>query len=430
MSARWRTWVPLSTGYLTLAVMVGGIGVWAVRTEIAGAVVAGGEVRVESERQVIQHPDGGVVGAILARDGDAVHSGDVLVQFDDTFLQSELEVVHRQLFEIFARKVRLQAEMTDDDRLDFTPPDWASVLPEAWTSGQVEGQRALFTARGVALAKEIDELREQQAQIGQQIAGAEAQLVSQRRQVELIGKELENRQTLLGQGLIQAGAVLELEREQARLEGEIGRFASSIAESKTRISSVEIEIVKLGDKRREEAISRLRDLQYSEIELEQRRLALAENLSRLEVRTPVDGVVFGSRIYAVKSVVQAAEPMMYVVPGNQPLQVSARVDPIDIDQVHAGQPVNLRFTTFDKRLTPEVSGVVTRVSADAVTDETSGARYYEAIIIPEAGAVEELGLALVPGMPVEAFMRTADRTPLSYLTQPLTNYFQRAFREG
>ena len=427
--ARWNARLPITIGFVAILLLVGGVVFWSVGTEIAGAVVATGTVQVESERQVVQHPDGGVVGEILARDGDIVAAGDVLIRLDGTFLKSELAVVERQLAEIFARRTRLIAER-DDVELNFNNvPDFRLIGLET-IQDQIDGQRNLFAARNKSLAQELRQLGEQQSQIERQIEGAEAQLTTLRRQLDLIEQELADVQSLFDRGLVQATRLLELQRAEARLQGEIGGIVSTIAEARTRISALEIEKLKLGDSRREEAISILRDIQFSEIELQERRISLTERLARLDVRAPVAGTVFGSRVFAVQGVVQAAEPMMYLVPGDQPLQVSAQIDPIDVDQVFVGQDVSLMFTTFNRRSTPEVPGLVLRVSADAETDEATGATYYEAVLQPDRAALRKLAeITLLPGMPVEAFLKTEDRTPLSYLTQPLTVYFSRAFRE-
>jgi HlyD family type I secretion membrane fusion protein len=426
MSGTRRSWsarVPLCVGYGAIAALVAVVAIWGARAQIAGAVVAHGKVQVETNLQVIQHPEGGVVGEILARDGQGVEAGQVLIRFDGTFVRSELSVVDRQLFEIFARKARLEAEQTGADRIDFAGAPQTDGLDQSWQAAQVGGQDALFHARRASATQEVRQLREQQGQIRAQIKGIETQLDAQARQLELVGKDLNARQRLLAQGLIKSAQVLDLQREAARLTGETGRLNAAVAEARTRISALETEIVKLDKRRREDAISRLRDLQYSEIELAQRRISLSERLSRLDVRAPVGGVVFGSRIRAVRSVVRAADPMMFLVPIDQPLEIAARIDTIDVDQVHPGQPVRLRFTAFDQRTTPEVEGRVARVSADAVTDEVTGVAYYEAVILPDARALASLGLELVPGMPVEAYLRTTERTPLEYLIQPLANYF-------
>ncbi|MCU9848383.1 HlyD family type I secretion periplasmic adaptor subunit [Defluviimonas sp. WL0024] len=429
--ARWSARLPLVIGFAALAMLTGGIGAWSVGTSIAGAVVAPGVLVVQSNQQVIQHPDGGVVGNILARDGDMVRQGDIVVRFDGTFLRSELSTVERQLLEIFVRRARLEAERDNLEAPVFTIDDSFAALDPVWVEGQIRGQKSLFLARRDSIAKETDGLREQVRQIENQIEGVAAQLVALKRQLVLIAEELRNQSALFDKGLVSASRVLELRREEARLQGEIGRLTSSTAEARARISATEIEILKLSDRQREDAITQIRDLQYAEIELQERRLSLQVRLTRLDVRAPVDGVVFDSRVFALQSVIRAAEPMMYIVQGDQPLQVKARINPVHIDQVQPGQDVILRFTTFDSRTTPEVHGTVSRVSADAVTDEKTGAQYYEAILTPDPNAFEDRpDLTLLPGMPVESFLRTGDRTPLSYLTRPMVNYFNRAFRES
>lgn len=428
---RWTARLPLAVGYAAVIVLIGGLAAWSVGTQIAGAVVAGGRVKVEFERQVVQHPDGGVVGSIQARDGDAVKTGDILVTFDDTFLRSELAVADQQLLEIYAWKQRLEAERDDASELIFDKVEGYDNLDVSWVQDQFDGQVSLFKARLESMSKETEQLAERRLQIESQIRGMEAQAKAEARQHDLIIIELKDQQSLLDRGLVPIARVLALQREEARLEGEIGRIEAAIAEARGQISAISIEILKMSDRRREDAISKLRDLRYNEIELVEKQITLNERLSRVHVRSPADGIVFGSRVFALKSVVRPAEPMMYIVPEGQPLQVSARIDPIHIDQVYQGQAASLRFPTFDQRTTPEIPGRVVRLSADTVVDENTGSVFYEAILVPVDGALEGLpDLVLLPGMPVEAFLKTRDRTPLSYLIQPLSNYFNRAFREG
>jgi len=429
-SPLWSARLPLAAGFAAIILLVGGLATWSIGTQIAGAVVASGKVKVEFDRQIVQHPDGGVVGSINARDGDKVKSGDILVTFDDTFLKSERAVVDQQLFEIYAWKKRLEAERDGATELVFDNANDYGHLDRDWVQDQFEGQASLFLARTESIAKEKEQLAELRLQIESQITGMVAQVKAQTRQLELIASELDDQKSLLDRGLVPIARVLELQREEARLEGEIGRIEAAIAEAKGKISAVSIEILKITDRRREDAITQLRDLRYSEIELIEKQNTLTERLDRVHVRSPADGIVFGSRVFALKSVVRPAEPMMYVIPEGQPLQVLARIDPIHIDQVYQGQEASLRFPTFDQRNTPEILGRVVRLSADTVIEEGSGFTFYEAILEPVEGAMDLLpDLVLLPGMPVEAYLKTRDRTPLSYLTQPLTNYFSRAFRD-
>lgn len=428
-----RTWtarLPLTVGFAAIALLVGGLGAWSVGTEIAGAVVARGVVQVDSERQALQHPDGGVVGEVLARDGDIVAAGDVLVRLDGTFLRSELALIERQLAEIHVRRTRLAAERDGADRPDFGDVPEFLMLDADAIRDQIAGQQSLFDARRTSLSQEQSQIAEQQVQIERQIEGAEAQRAAADRQLALVAGELADVEALFARGLVQATRVSDLRREAARLEGEIGRLLSVIAEARTRIAALDIESLRIVDRRREAAIVELRDLQFGEFELEERRLSLIERLSRLDVRAPVAGTVLGSRVSAAQAVVQPAEPMMFLVPGDRPLQIAIRVVPEDIDQVRQGQDVTLLLTAFSRRTTPEIPGTILRVSADAVTDPQTGAAYFEAIAVPDPDALASLEeLTLLPGMPVEAFVRTGDRSPLAYLVQPLAVYFTRAFRE-
>ena len=427
----WRSTKQLAIGFIALFCLVVGLGGWAAMANIAGAIVSSGMIEVEANRQVVQHPEGGVVGEILADDGDVVEAGSVLVRFDDTLLRSELAIVEGQLFELMARRGRLEAERDDFEGIAF-PDELEGMAAEAGIDVQnlKAGQLRLFAARRDSLKKEAEQLAERKIQIERQIEGSEAQLSALERQSQLLSEELADQTDLLNKGLAQASRVLALQREEARLLGQVGELTAAVAESRGRIAETEIEILKLKSSLREEAITTLRDLEYSEIELKERRLSTLETLSRMEVRAPSSGVVYGTTIYALRSVVRPAEPLMYIVPQDSPFVISARIEPIHIDQVHQGQEAKLVFSAFNARTTPELEGVVTKVSADVFTDEVTGQVYYAAEILPIEGELVKLeGQELLPGMPVESFIRTTDRTPLAYLTKPLMDYFNRAFRE-
>ncbi len=426
----WRITIPAAVGFVALAVLVGGIGVWSIRTHLAGAIVSQGVVEVKSNRQVIEHPDGGVVGELIVRDGDHVRQGDLLLRLDGTFLTSEKIIIESQLFELLARKVRLEAERDGVDAAELDSRMQALAAQEPVDSDLIDGQKNLFLARSDTLNQKIDQLGKQRIQIESEIEGTQAQLKSLQRQVELIGNELADQKGLLAKGLTQASRVSALQREEARLTGDIGRLEATIARLKGQIATTGIQIVELTSTRREEAIAELREVQAQVVELSQRRLSLTERLSRLDIRAPVNGTVFGSQVFAVQSVVQPGEPMMYLVPEDTPLLIAARVDAIHVDQLYAGQEVALRFPAFNQRETPEIDGHVVNVSADALTDQNTGFTYYRAEVAPDDGQIERLnGQELLPGMPAEALIKTDERTPMSYLVKPVTDYFNRAFRE-
>ncbi|MFQ5566949.1 MAG: HlyD family type I secretion periplasmic adaptor subunit [Paracoccaceae bacterium] len=417
-------------GLFCVVLLAAGLGGWAATAKLKGAVISGGHLRVESQRQVVQHPDGGVVGEILVREGDVVEAGEVLIRLDGTALQSELAVLESQLYELMARRGRLTAEQTDQESISFDPELLAAARTNPQVQALVDGQQSLFEARLRTMQREIEVMQERQVQIREQIAGSEAEIGSLKRQSELIAEELEGQRQLLAKGLAQASRVLALEREAARLEGQRGQMVAQTAQLKGQISELEIELLRLRASRREEAITKLRDLGFRELELKERRIALIERLSRLDVRAPLGGVVLDMTVFALKSVVRAAEPVLYIVPSDSALVVDAQVDPTHIDSVRAGQEAVLRFSAFNTRTTPELFGTVSKISPDAVVDEATRRSYYRAEVLLREGELLKLeGQELVAGMPVEVFIQTGERTPINYLLKPITDYFNRAMRE-
>lgn len=416
-------------GFSALTLLVGGLGAWATTTRLAGAVVVTGKIEVETNRQVIQHPEGGIVGEILAKDGAQVEAGQIVLRFDDTLLRLELAIIEGQLTELAARKARLVAERDETGDIAFEEKFVEASKSDHEVAEQLAGQRNLFEARLRTTNQQIDQLNEQIQQHNAAITGVEAQLTALRTQLDLIKDELDDQSALLAKGLTQNSRVSALQREQASLAGRIGELVANIAQTKGQIASIKIEVLRLRASRREEAISTLRDQQFQQIELVERKLALSERLNRLNVQSPVSGLIYGSEVFAERSVVQPGAPIMYVIPQDQPLVIVGRVEPIHIDQVFRGQPAGLRFSAFEQRTTPELSGNVVGVSADALVDEVTGQTYYRVEVLPGEGELSKLGdNTLLPGMPVEVFIKTDERTPLSYLTKPFTDYFNRAMR--
>ncbi len=422
---------PLRLGFLGLGLLVGGFGAWSVLAAIDGAVVASGQVEVAQSRQVVQHPDGGVVAEILVADGDLVAAGAALIRLDGSALRSELTIVESQYFEILARRGRLEAERDGAAQITFPDALAAPARHDAGLAGLIEGQTRLFLARRASLENEVALLDQRGVQIDSQIKGIKAQQEALRTQAGLIAAELADQQSLLDRGLTQASRVSTLRREAARLGGQLGEMTATEAEAAGRRTEIAIEIVKLASVRREEALTQLRDLGFRELELAERRRALVERIGRLEVRAPVSGLVHAMQVTTPNAVLRAAEPVLFLVPQDRPLVVNARIAPINIDEVQVGQPVTLRFAAFGSRTTPEVVGRVSRVSADALSDGAGQPPYYRVEIVLSAEEHDRLGgLTILPGMPVEVFIRTGERSPLAYLLKPFTDYFNRAFRES
>ncbi len=427
----WSAGKPVFIGLLTLLVLVGGFGYWAVAANISGAIVASGQIQVEQNRQVVQHPDGGVIEKILVREGDLVSAEDVLITLDPTRLASELTVVEGQLYEYLARRGRLEAERDESTSIQFDPLLQSSDAQDANARDLMEGQQRLYAARRKTLAQNVEQLHKRRFQILDQIKGLVAQQDAMKIQLGLISKERESQQTLFDKGLAQISRILALQREEARMFGVVGELAAQKAQAEGRITELDIQILQQTTTRREEAITALRDLQFNEMQLREKRRALIEQLARLEIRAPVSGVVYGLRFFAPRSVVRPADPLLFLIPQDRPLVIAAKIETINRDEVFVGQEVSLRFASLDTRTTPELRGRVVRISPDAFTDENSGVSFYNSEITLLDGEIEKLpeGTVLTPGMPVQAFIRTNDRSPLAYLIKPFADYFAKAWRE-
>ncbi|WP_252733477.1 HlyD family type I secretion periplasmic adaptor subunit [Paracoccus marinaquae] len=421
----------MMTGFVAIAILFGGFGLWAWQSRIAGAVVASGQVEVEQQRQVVQHPDGGVVEKIAVKEGEMVDAGQLLIGLDGTLLSTELAIVEGQYFEILARRGRLEAERSDLETITFPEPLVEAARSDEELVTLIAGQRSLFETRRDTLQRSLEQLQKQSEQVRAQVVGIDAQIDALKRQRELIGEELEDQQSLFDRGLAQASRVLALQREGVRLDGQLGELQASRAAAETRQTELDIQRLRLGAERREEAETQLRDLGYRELELAERRRSLREQIERLEIRAPVAGIIYNLQVTTPRSVIRPADPVMYIVPQDRPLVIGARLATINVDEVSPGQPVVLRFSSFSSRTTPEIDGVLQRVSADALIDEATRMPYYRAEVTIPPEELAKLGdLALIPGMPVEVYIQTGERSPMTYLVKPLSDYFNRAFREN
>jgi HlyD family secretion protein len=427
----WSVRRPVLLGGLTTAALLALLVGWGSLTTIAGAIVTSGQIEVEQNRQVVQHVDGGVIEAILVADGRAVAAGEVLMRLDGSLLRSELAIVEGQFFEILARRGRLEAERDDLPAPVFPAPLVAAAAARPELAALMAGQARLFEARAETLGKQIEQLARRAGQTARLIEGIDAQRAAIGTQLDLIRQELATQQALLDKGLAQVSRVLAIQREEARLAGSLGELTASRAQAEERITETEIERLRLAAARREEANTQLRDIGFRELELAERRRALAERIDRLEIRAPVSGIVLGLRYTTPRAVIRAADPILFLIPQDRPLVIATRVPTLHIDQVRPGQEVKLLFSALSMRTTPELLGIVTLVSADALIDEATRMPFYRAEIELLPGQRERLGaVTLLPGMPVDAFIKTDDRTPLSYLVRPFTDYFNRAFRES
>ena len=422
---------PLLMGWIALVLLFGGFGSWAVTAQIAGAVIATGQVEVEQQKQIVQHPDGGVVEQILVREGQQVRAGDTLIRLDGDLLRTEVAIVEAQYYEMLARRGRLEAERDERTQVVFPAAlaDIAKTDPSL--SAMMVGQTRLFHTRTAALHQSLDQLRAQTSQIEAQIIGIIAQHDALKTQRDLVATELGAQRSLLQKGLAQAPRVMTLERESASINGQIGEIMARMAQAETRKTEIRLSLLQKKTDRREQAELELRDLGYRELELAERRMSLRRQLLQLDIAAPVAGIVHQLTITTPRAVVRPAEPLLYIVPQDRPLLIGARIASINIDEVHFDQQVKLRFAAFNSRTTPEIEGRISRVSADTLIDDITRSAYYRAEVTISADERDRLGTrALMPGMPVEVYIQTEQRSPAEYLLKPFTDYFVRAFREG
>lgn len=417
-------------GLAIVAVLVGGVGTWASTVLLSGAVVASGTVVADTNVKTVQHPTGGVIGEIHVRDSVRVKEGDLLIKLDDTVTRASLQVVVKQLNEMQARLARLEAER-DGLREFAVPADLVNWMSFPDVARAVESEKTLFQARLEAREGQAKQLRERIGQIRGEIAGISAQEAARRRQVALIDREVTDVGDLFRRNLVPRTRLVELEREQARLAGDVGQFVAERARAEARISENELQILQIGQDLRREVSTELRDIQGKIGEFVERRIQAEDTLKRIEIRAPQSGLVHQLAYHTVGGVIPAGQQIMQIVPGDDVLVIEIRIQPQDIEKVAVGQPAYIRFSALPHGTTPELQGKVTRVSADVVREPQTNAAYFTARVAVLDGELAKLGThRLTSGMPAEVFIRTRERTALAYLMKPIADQLNRAFREN
>jgi HlyD family secretion protein len=416
-------------GSAVTAFLIIGLGGWASTAEIAGALIAPGALVVDTNVKKVQHPTGGVVGEVRAHDGDHVKAGDILIRLDETVTRANLAIVTKGLTELYARKARLGAERDGADSVPL-PTELADRADDPDVQEAIGSERKLFELRRKARFGQKDQLQQRVKQLEEQIAGLTAQQDAKSKEMSLIEQELQGVRDLWSKNLVQFSRLTSLEREAARLQGERGQLIAAAAEAKGKIVETQLQILQVDQEFTSDVAKELRETDGKIGEYVERKVTAEDQLKRTEIRAPQDGVVFQSTANTVGGVITAGDPVMLIVPESDTLLVEAKVEPKDIDKVQYGQPVLLRFSAFNTRTTPEINGSVVRIAADTSSDQRTGQSYYLVRIGMTVDEVSRLGdVKLTPGMPVEAFIQTGERTMISYLVKPLHDQFMRAFRE-
>lgn len=428
---RWRARGYVLAGGIVILGLFGGMTVWGVGTELEGAIVAQGELRVETKSKPVQHQEGGIVGAIFVKNGDVVKAQQPLIRLDQTTQQASLAIVDSQLLGFLATRARLLA--VRDEQMGVVFPE--IVLSESRRDPKLEeavrGQRGLFDARIFGYRQQRAQLAERIGQLENEIAASNSRRQGFDIQLKSFVEDLKTQQSLLDRGLTTRTRMQQFMREKARIEGEVGALIADEARLQRQIQETRIEITRLRETRREQALDELRDVEAQIAELRQRKIVAGDALRRIEVRAPVDGVVQDITVFSTGAVVAPGEPIMTIVPVADRLILEAKVDTVKRDKIYVGQPTRVLFTAFNQRTTPELNGELFAISADRKIDEVSGVPYYGVeILLPEKER-ERLGEenVLVPGMPANIYIQTEGRSPLNYLLKPILDNFEPAFKE-
>ena len=419
----------LAIGLAVVAILAGGLGGFSATQQFSGALIAPGQIVVESNVKKVQHPTGGVVGEVRARDGDRVKAGDIVVRLDDTVTKANLAIVTKNLDAALARAARLEAEQRGFDKIKFPPQLLARAdVPDA--AAVMASETKLFEVRVNGRVGQKAQLRERITQLNDEIAGLTAQEKAKDQESALVDKELAGVRQLYEQRLVQLSRLTTLERDAARLNGERAQYIAAMAQAKGKITETELQIIQVDKDMVSEVSKDLREANDKIGELIERKVTAEDQLRRVDIRAPQDGIVEQSNVHTVGGVITAGDTLMLIVPQTDDLQVEAKVNPQDIDKLQVGQQTLLRLSAFNQRTTPELNGVVSRVSPDVNTDQRTGQSYYTIRVSMPPEEIARLGeVKLIPGMPVEAFVQTGERTLLSYLMKPLSDQLMRAFRE-
>ena len=419
----------LKSGLRVLVTGVCVVGGWACLMPLSGAVIVPGTLVVESVVKKIQHPSGGVVADIPIRDGTQVQIGDLLLRLDETQPRANAQVLAQQLNQVRVRLARLTAERDGLDQPQM-PHDLVDRSDDPEVGRLWAAETSLFNSRAAARRTAKALLHSHVGQLGEQIAGLEAQAQSKTAQHDLILGELEGVDTLYRKGLVPLARKTSLQREAARLGGEGGQVAAAIAEAKSKISEAELQAVRIDHDFRTEVMKDLREAQDKEAELVEKTIAAQDLLKRVDLRAPASGIVHQLSVHTIGGVIAPGEVVMEIVPESDELQIEAKLPPQEIDHVHRKQHAYIRFSAFNQRTTPQLEGIVSYVSADLAQDRRSNpnAAYYTVRVTMPPGERRRLkDLQLVSGMPVEVFLQTGNRTMMSYLLKPITDQLLRTF---
>jgi HlyD family secretion protein len=413
--------------------IVGGLGGLTAASAIAtisGAVIAPGQIMVESNAKKVQHQEGGIVARLDVAEGARVRAGERLIRLDDTVHKANLMILRRQMDELLAQEARLVAERDGLPSIAFQSEMLSRATEDEDTLATMRGQQTVFATRRAALSGRQEQVREQMRQFESNIEALSIQKAARQREVELIGQELAGVQALFAKNMVPITRFIALQRDKTRIEGEVGKLAADMATAKGSIAEKAIELLRLDTEFQATVARDLSETRAKLAETAERHAAAQDKLARIDIRAPQSGQVHALSVHTIGGVLSPAEVAMVIVPDHDRLIIEAQVEPADIDEVHNAQKASLRFSGFADRIGPDTTGEVIAIAPDLVEEPQTRRRFYK-IRIAAAAPLGHDGkpLPLVPGMPVEVFLSKGDRTILSYLMKPMRDQLRRVFRE-
>ena len=411
----------IRSGLAVIAVGAAAFLLWGFWAPLSGAIIAPGYVKVDLNRKVVQHQEGGIVRAIRVRDGDRVTQGQELVLLDDVRIDAQLDLLRTQLDAERAKTARLEAERTLAARPVF-PKD---LIKDEYRTRE----EALFRARRQALDSQIAVLRQQIRETSEEAHALELQIAAEERALKLQKEELESNERLLAQGYVQRTRLLTLQRAVAEYEARFSEHRAELSKSRQRASELEFRVLSMRNSYVQTATDELKESSTRMFDLEERIRPSRDASQRQKITAPIGGEVVGLRVFTAGSVIGPREVLMEIVPQEKRLIVEARIRPEDINHVKHGSEADIRLTAYQSRTTPLVAGTVTYVSGDRLVEQQTGQPYYTVNIDVPEKSLTDANLKLQAGMPAEVFIRTDNRTALDYLLAPVTTYLRRAMRE-
>jgi HlyD family type I secretion membrane fusion protein len=414
------------SGVLIIVAGASGLGAWGALAPLTGAVVAPGVVKVDLNRKVVQHQEGGIVREIHVRDGDHVTAGQELIRLDDVSVDAQLDLLRTQRDAERAKAARLEAERAYAEKPSF-PRDLVRRKSDPKIEELLAKEAGLFRARREALDTQIAVLHRQIGETSAEEKALAVQLEAEERALKLQKDELAANQRLLEQGYVQKTRILTLQRAVAEYEANYGQHQAQASQARQRATELELRILSLRNQYTQTAADELKDTTARLFDLEEKIRPSKDAADRQRITAPIAGEIVNLRVFTAGSVIGPRDVLMEVVPSVQNLIVEAHIRPEDINHVQKGSPAEIRLTAYKQRTTPLVNGVVSYVSGDRLVDEQNKAAYYTVHIEVDRKSLGDL--TMTAGMPAEVYVRTDRRTVFDYLFAPVTQYLRRAMRE-